>query len=709
MKSYRCVDTSTHTGRKKMLVASAPHGIILVALGFSLVVKLLLMALFSSAYQDDLFIPFVKHFLDTLDNPWQYFYVNPSGVEFPYHPLMLYVLSLCYAPYNAMASSTSALGNIFFQLPTIVADTAIFYLLARIFPRRVLEIIGLYFLSPILLYAAYMHSQIDIIPTALLFYSVYKLVQNKFDTSALLYGAAICTKFHVVAALPLALIYLLKNNGLQSAVRYIGIIALVYLIVCFPYLTSDGFMNLVLANRKQSLIFSSVYEIGSMRIYLPVLAMLLIYSRFALYKKINHDLLYSYVAILLSVFVLIIEPSPGWYLWILPFCFILFLRLSKQEPHIYMAWLALNAAYIVFYLFFYVGEFTDLTFLGHAVNLKSSDPRLANISFTALEAVLLGNIFMLHRYGVRSNAIYKPHYATIIGISGDSGSGKSTLLRDIRDAIGAGIFDSGEGLLGLEGDGDHKWERGHDMWSRYTHLNPKANYLHQQADNLMALKRGSRVYRSDYDHSTGTFTTACAVDPQQYIVMSGLHTLYLPKMRKLLDVKIFLDTDEKLRRHWKISRDTSKRGYDSERIVRQLELREEDSKRYIQPQRRFADMVLRYFTDDDFTLGDSVAEPRIKLQVDVDASLPLEQLVLELEDAGTDITWEYSEDLQTQCLVVSDFIEKDTVERISRTLISNIEEVAKSAPKWASGHRRLVQLLLLLVLSEKMKAKGYES
>ena len=33
-----------------------------------------------------------------------------------------------------------------------------------------------------------------------------------------------------------------------------------------------------------------------------------------------------------------------------------------------------------------------------------------------------------------------------------------------------------------EGDGDHKWQRGDSNWSKFTHLDPKANFIHKQAD-----------------------------------------------------------------------------------------------------------------------------------------------------------------------------------------------------------------------------------
>ena len=49
--------------------------------------KLLLMGLFSSDYQDLMFIPFVQCFLDG-ENPYQYYYDNHLLSSFPYPPVM---------------------------------------------------------------------------------------------------------------------------------------------------------------------------------------------------------------------------------------------------------------------------------------------------------------------------------------------------------------------------------------------------------------------------------------------------------------------------------------------------------------------------------------------------------------------------------------------------------------------------------------------
>jgi uridine kinase len=67
--------------------------------------------------------------------------------------------------------------------------------------------------------------------------------------------------------------------------------------------------------------------------------------------------------------------------------------------------------------------------------------------------------------------------AVCIGVGGDSASGKSTMLGLIKLLLN-------EKLIDLEGDGDHKWERGDDNWNVFSHLNPKGNFLYKQASDI---------------------------------------------------------------------------------------------------------------------------------------------------------------------------------------------------------------------------------
>ena len=179
-----------------------------------------------------------------------------------------------------------------------------------------------------------------------------------------------------------------------------------------------------------------------------------------------------------------------------------------------------------------------------------------------------------------------------IAITGDSGSGKTTISIILKE-----LFDNS---FLLECDRYHKWERTSENWSIYTHLNPNANYLTKMQQDVFNLKIGNSVYQVDYDHKTGKFTDKKIIESADNIIVCGLHSLYLSDT--IIDIKIYMDTDDNLRIPWKIKRDIQKRGYSIEKIIDQINSRKEDFKKYIHTQKKNADIIINLYTDKIFSI-----------------------------------------------------------------------------------------------------------
>lgn len=713
---------------------------------FCLLLKIVVMTLFSSGFENELFLPFVHHYLDYFDNPWNFFdFHSERKDEFPYQPLMLYIVSLSCLPLKLFAAWDNVLlRNFLFKLPTLVADCAIAWFLFRMHPQQMRYVIWFYFLSPIVLYACFMHSQLDLIPTAFLFASFYYIKNNKFLRAYILYGLALATKLHVLAAFPLIVIYLYRNRKFEQVVNF-GIVSMaVYLLFVFPYLTSPGFQHLVMANHKQSRLFEVYASIGELKLYLPILAMFVAYGRFALYPKINTDLLDAFLALVFSLVVMLIVPAPGWYVWMAPFLSLFLIKYYRKNPQLIAPFLWLNVFYLLYFVLFDIPDYVGLVFLSQPLEFKIGSDTLRSCFFTLLEVGVLSNIVLCYRAGVRSNSIYKRDHAVVVGIGGDSGAGKSTLLGDVKELLKGRVVE-------LEGDGDHKWERGDEHWKQLTHLDPKANFLHRQAETILSLKRGRAAQRVEYDHSTGQFTTPRRVEPNEFVIISGLHTFYLPKMRKLIDFKIFMDTDYALNARWKMLRDQTERGYTEDEIIKQIESRRPDSDRFIAPQREFADLNIRYYLRDEFEMsvgstsenGSAVSssaaetsaadnsvmlqpsasstsvaaitganvsdaimfEDRLTLHMSLSSSIQLELLVEALTSQGVPVYWDYSEDLTRQEITLYRPVTADLLTTLADEIIVNRADIFAGEIAWREGYRGFVQLLVLVVLSELMQER----
>jgi uridine kinase len=578
----------------------------------------------------------------------------------------------------------------FFKLPLLFSDLLIYYVLIKSFPNKKKIIILFYFINPIILYSTYIHSQLDIIPTSLLFYSIFLLIKNKKTYSAILFGLALATKLHIIIAFPLVVFYLYRKNELIHLIKY-GLLALfIFLLMNFPFILSEGFAQMVLLNKKQSLIFDSVYSIGPANILLPVSALILVYFHFSTQKKVNSDLLYFYFGMLFTALIILIYSGSGWYVWIVPFTSIFFIKNNNFKNR--FIYLLLSLSYLIFFIFFYKSEYIDILFLNNEVNLKIFDQKISDIFFTFLEVILLSVMILFYKYGIKSNSVYKKHTNTLIGIGGDSGVGKTRLLNNLESLLKNII-------LKLEGDGEHKWERGNNNWDTYTHLDPKANHIHKQSNALIDLKNNRTIYRSDYEHDTGKFSELKKVIPKDYIVLAGLHPFYLPKLRKSIDLKIYLDTDESLRRHWKIIRDTSKRGYTLEKILKQIEDRTDDVQKYIYPQKSFADLIINFYPTNKFILGDEFESINLGLRITLDANIYLDDIV---DEFNTNTEWNYNDDLKTQYI---DFksIPDLNFKSIAIRKIDNINELLSSDSIWKNGYDGLIQLIILKMISEKLK------
>ena len=659
---------------------------------FIITIKFLLLFLFSSEYSSKLFLPFLNVYMDGYFNPWQYYYENNLNLDsFPYHGLMLHVFSIPSIFIKTLAIENPILVNFIFKFPLFIADFTIFFILLKLFAHKQNKIILFYLLNPIIIYSTYVHSQLDIIPIALLMVSLYFLMKEKLLYFSVFLGLALSTKLNILIVIPLLFFYLLKQYGIKKGLLFTLIPFNILFLFDLPYLFSDGFLEMVLFNSKQSLLFDSYYKIGNLELLLPVAAITTVYLHFLNQNKVNHDLLFFYFGILFTATIFFIYPAPAWYIWLVPFMTIYFIQ-NKNEDKSKLLYFGFSTIYLIFFIFFYQSEYKDILFLNKTLDFKVDNINLINLSFTLLEITLLSIMYAFYKYGIKSNAVYQKIENLTIGIGGDSGVGKTTLLNSLESILG-------DKLLQIEGDGEHKWERGDENWEKYTHLDPKANHIHKQAEAVYTLKLNNSIKRSEYDHHTGKFTDALLIKPKEFIAISGLHPFYLPKLRKVIDLKIYMDTDEELRRHWKIIRDTKNRGYSLEKILKQIESRMSDAKKYIYPQKAFSDLIIRYFSINEFTPGDEQEDIKLGLIITLDANIHIENILNKLE---CQFTWDYNDDLKTQFIELTT-IPKINYEDIMIDTIINEDEIISADIKWKTGYEGFIQLILLKMISEKLK------
>ena len=148
----------------------------------------------------------------------------------------------------------------------------------------------------------------------------------------------------------------------------------------------------------------------------------------------------------------------------------------------------------------------------------------------------------------------------------------------------------------------------------------------------------------------------------------------------------------------------NERGYSREKVMTEIENRANDSAKYINPQKDYADIVISYLSKEEFPIGDSQYIPKYEIKIILNSGVNLEKLLYCLGEHGIKIDHDYSEDVNTQIIRLEQPPERDLMNLYSGQIITNIEEIAGKL-YWQEGFRGFVQLFILLVVSEKLKNK----
>ena len=174
-----------------------------------------------------------------------------------------------------------------------------------------------------------------------------------------------------------------------------------------------------------------------------------------------------------------------------------------------------------------------------------------------------------------------------IGVAGDSGSGKTTFTNAIRQIFGPGLVST------ITLDDYHKYDREERRQRDITPLHPDANNISRLENDITLLKQGLSIEKPVYNHSTGRFDPPVPFTPKKILILEGLHTLYTPRLRELMDFSIFVDPEKEVKYAWKRLRDMERRGYTSAEVMDEIVRRENDYEMYIAPQRCDADAIIR--------------------------------------------------------------------------------------------------------------------
>ncbi len=638
----------------------------------------------------------------TLD-PWGTF-LNQGGdpIAFPYG----YVMWLAFLPLTLLMKLLGVSVLYGYGLTLLVADFMLLLVLRKMLEKRDRLLLAIYWLSPIILLATYWYGLNDLVPVLLLVMALHFARQLKFFHAGALCAAAISAKLSMILVVPFFLIYLIRNRALRQLLSsYVTGGALFSLLFGLPFLFSDSGLHMLLSNPEMGKVYQFALSIGSATfIYVvPMVYLVMLYAAWRV-RRLNYELFHAMLGMAFMLVVLLTPASPGWFIWVMP----LLIAYQAMSGRIAIALVGLfSALYVLSSLLLMPASALvfpfDPSFL--SMDLASlSNSHLRSIIHTGITAVGIVLALRIWRESVSFNDYFRlSRKPFVVGIAGDSGSGKDTLADALEGLFGA------HSVARLSGDDYHLWDRQKPMWQVMTHLNPMANDLESFANDLIALADGKSILSRHYDHETGKKSRPFHVNSNDFIIVSGLHALYLPLLRDCYNLSIYLDIDEDLRRHLKLQRDVEKRGLSSEHIASSFAMREPDSVQFVRPQAEHADLVMSLQPIHPRMLDNaSNGKHPLRYKLFVQSRNGLNELSLArvlVGVCGLHVDMGMKNEGSEVELTIEGETSADDIELAAKMLFPRVLEFLDISPKWQDGIKGIMQLITLSHVNQALNKR----
>ena len=178
----------------------------------------------------------------------------------------------------------------------------------------------------------------------------------------------------------------------------------------------------------------------------------------------------------------------------------------------------------------------------------------------------------------------------IVGICGGSASGKTFLLNQLREQL--------KDLTIGEVSQDNYYKPLEDQVKTPEGLvnfdHPDSLLLEELYVDMDQLIQGKSITREEYTFNNPIATASMLkIDPSPVIILEGLFIYHLPELRRLIDLKVFVEAEEHIKLARRLRRDISERGYSLESILTDYtKFVAPMYERYVEPTKRECDLII---------------------------------------------------------------------------------------------------------------------
>ena len=178
----------------------------------------------------------------------------------------------------------------------------------------------------------------------------------------------------------------------------------------------------------------------------------------------------------------------------------------------------------------------------------------------------------------------------IIGVFGGSGSGKTTIVNQIVSDFNA------SDIQVISQDAYYK-DNSSITYEERCLLNfdhPEAIDFELLYEHLRVLKNGENIQQPIYDFKTHNRTDkTLQISPKKILILEGILIMNYPKLRSLLDLKVFIETNSDMRMERRVKRDITERGRTPKEVMdRYLNNLKPMHDQFIEPMKMHADLIV---------------------------------------------------------------------------------------------------------------------
>ena len=175
-----------------------------------------------------------------------------------------------------------------------------------------------------------------------------------------------------------------------------------------------------------------------------------------------------------------------------------------------------------------------------------------------------------------------------IGIAGGTGSGKTTLTEHLKQHFG-------DDISVVHHDSYYKYQdRPFEERCKQNYDHPDAFETDLMVEQLKELKAGKAIRCPVYSYADHQRTSETElIQPSKVVIVEGILIFQDPRLREMLDIKIFVETDADVRILRRALRDVRDRGRTLESVITQyLTTVKPMHEQFVEPSKKNANLIV---------------------------------------------------------------------------------------------------------------------